>query len=316
MSPQADCVRPRSLVSTVAVRRPRRITHHPLTSEEFLLGTVTSQECRFVLDDQLPAGELPFEPLTGRSLDLHYITEAMHTVAQLAANRSLRMPPREPLTAVQAAVTIENTELWRHTGQPGHATVETRLRTSRGAPRRLRCEANMFVRGARYAEGVLLLTGTKQKPAAEEPASGHPASADPVPRPCPANVARVDPRNVVLANTRFSRRGHLSADVAPDRINAAFDPAATRRAAMALTVEASRQAAVLVADEVHGFLPRHCVPTRWRATGLCGRPSRCTAVAGPLFQDAKGRPAVTVEVCLTDYAARTAVVRSTLIQDC
>ncbi|WP_405584621.1 hypothetical protein [Streptomyces sp. NBC_01190] len=307
----------------------RRIAHCPTTPEEFLLGTVSPGDGRFALTDQLPRAELPFEGPVGHTLDLHYVTEAMHSVAALAARRIPGLPGLGALTAVRAGVTIEGGELWRRTRKPGHATMELRLRGSfpSAEPASLRCDACLFIEDIPYATAYLLLHGAGGDIGdGGDIGAGVGLSAERTPgrtadRPSPSQVGRHDARNVVLAAARLGADRELRADIAPDPANAAFDPAMTGRARTALVAEATRQAAVLAAGEVHGFLPAHCVPTHWSAElpfsgARQGLPTRCRAVLGPVVRDAHGRPATTVEISLWGQDAPVGTVTVTVVQDC
>ena len=321
---QAPPHRWQSAGSPLPTAGARHITHRPTSAEEFLLGVTAPDDCRFTVSDRLSRVELPFEDdAPGPTHDLHYVTEVIHSVARLAADHHLRLPAGRPLKVTSGVVNIGDTELWRHTGRAGSATVDLRLRSTRypGGAARLECAADVLVRGAPYATGLLALWidgdegGDGGGPREDGP--GHPDQA--WVRPSAARVGRSDRRNVVLANVR-SWPGGLLADIAPDPDNPAFDPAANRRADIALVVEATRQAAVLTAGELHGFVPTCCVPVRWSARlateGACGPPLRCAVHLGPVVRDEAGRSTTTVTVVLSGDHGPVGTVAVTVVQDC
>jgi hypothetical protein len=302
-----------------AAARVRRITHIPATSEELLFGTFSPDDCRFTLTDHLPCAELPCEEPTGPAPGLHYVTEAMLSVCELVAARVPRLAAAGGLAVARAVVTFEGGDFPRRTDAGLHAVMESRLRTGLppAEPATLQCDATFLVQGAPCASGFLLLRG------APVPGTGwEPPRRPPSGRPTPAEVGRRDARDVVLAEPRFDSDGGMLADIAPEPANAAFDPAATSRTWIAVTVEATRQAAVLAAAELHGFFAAHCVTTSWSAElpeiqVFPDMPARCRAVAGPVVRDALGRPEATVRVVLSGSDGRpAAVVTVTLAQDC
>ncbi|WP_190174242.1 hypothetical protein [Streptomyces mirabilis] len=302
-----------------AAARFRRITHIPAAAEEFLFGALSPSDCRFTLTDQLPCAELPYEEGAGLPLDLHYVTEAMHSICELAASRVPRFAALGQLAVARAVVTVEGGEFWRCTTQRRHAVMESRLRGAfpPAEPATLQCDATLLVQGKPYASGFLLL-----REAAVPESTGKPPRRLPSRRPAPAQVARCDPRNVVLADPRFDSHGVMLADIAPDPANTAFDPVATSRARITITVEATRQAAVLAAAELHGFSAAHCIPTRWSAElpetqVFPDMPARCRVVAGPVVRDALGRPETTMSIVLSSSDGGPAgAVTVTLAQDC
>ncbi len=310
----------RTAGSPVPTAAARHITHRPASPEEFLLGVTVPGDCRFTVSDQLPHAELPFEDAVEHTHDLHYVTEVIHSVARLAADRYLHLPPGRPLKVTGGAVRIDDTGSWRETGRAGSATVDLRLRSNcrPGRAARVECAADVHVHGARYASGLLALHADD----AGEPTWGGPPRRPPAPRerPSAARVGRIDPRTVVLADPRFEPGGRLFAVIAPHRDNPAFDPAVNRRAAVALVVEATRQAAVLMVGEAHGFIPAACVPVRWNARfaaeGEDGPPLRCEARRGPVVRDRSGRPASTVEILLSGSRGSMGTVTVTVVQDC
>lgn len=321
-APEVSLCQWRTVGSPATVNGARHITHRPASPEEFLLGVTAPEDCRFTVSDQLPRTELPFEDAPGRTHDLHYVTEVMHSVARLASNHYLRLPADRSLKVTGAAVTIDDTEPWRGVGRPGSATVDLHLRSTfrPGRAPRLECAAGVLVRGTPYATGLLALRvddGDRPLAEADDRVRGLPGART---RPSPARVGRFDGRNVVLADPRFEPGLRLLADITPDPDNPAFDPAATHRAGVALVVEATRQAAVLTVGELHGFIPARCVPVRWTARfpadGECGPPLRCRVEPGPVVRDESGRTAATVEVLLFGRRVPMGKVTVTVVQDC
>ncbi|PIB12067.1 MULTISPECIES: AfsA-related hotdog domain-containing protein [Streptomyces] len=312
---------PGPAVPTVSTRH---VTHRPATPEEFLLGTVVPGDCRFTLSDELPRAELPFEDGGRWTHDLHYVTEAMHSVARLAATRYLRVPARRPLKVARATVNLDTTVASRRVGQSGHATTDLRLRrtVSQAGVTGLDCDATVFMQGVRYATGTLSVELPGQ-PDGGAPAAVHDRPRPPVRtglRPRPAQVGRFDQSNVVLSDPRFGPDSQLTADFLPDPDNPVFDPALNERACPMLLVEATRQAAVLAACELRGFTPAYCLTVRWSGQfppGIGrGAPLSCRTVPGPVFRDSLGRPAVDFEITLLSGPTPTGTIGTTLVLDC
>jgi len=312
----------RTLPHAAAVRH---LVQRPATREEFLLGSAAQGEYGFVLFDELPFGAPLFEDGQDHVDALRFVSEAMEEVARFVALRHLRVPRDRCLPVVdRASVDITDVEPWRSGGgteRAGQVSVALTLRSLgiAGAPSGLECAGRVSVDGRPCATAQAHLTFPERT--ARTPAAGRlRLLAEDLNRVRPGRVGRSEARDVVVHGSLVVDEHRVLMDVVPHPGNPLFDPDRSERAATALVMEASRQAATLASGELRGLSTAHCLLTRWSADFRgrvdSGLPLRCSALPGTLTRDRAGRPTVPVRIDFTRGERCVGTVSAVVLQDC
>ncbi|MFF3838302.1 AfsA-related hotdog domain-containing protein [Streptomyces sp. NPDC001930] len=300
------------------------MVHRPVSPEEFFLGaTVSGDDYRFVLSEELPGRNLLFEEPGERVGDLGFLTEAMESVSALVARRLTGGGERGRVLVVSGRVDITDIDVWLAAGQEhGVAAVDLRVRPvgAAGAPTGFECAGEVRVQGGRCAVVGARLGIGRQRRGFDEGAGRPRLLAEDLGRLRPARVGRGDVRNVTVHGPQVVRGEKLLMDVIAHPDNPVFDPCRSERADTALLLEASRQAAILAAAELRQFDTAHCLPTRWSSlmnTPLDDSlPVRCSAEPGKVRRDPMGRPVVPVNIELAQGERRVSTVTMSVLQDC
>ncbi len=132
-------------------------------------------------------------------------------------------------------------------------------------------------------------------------------------------VGRADQVNVLLGRPVQSPNGELVVEISVDPRNEVIGEVTTDHVPAMALIESTRQAALLLAGELHGFTVSNCVPSRWSARfqGFAepDLPLHCRAAAGTLTRAADGRPALPVNLTLHQGARQIAAVETVVLQD-
>jgi hypothetical protein len=298
-----------------------------------VLGTAGPVTQEFAVSAMMPERHPLYNDGAGVFHDLHAPAEVLRGTALLVAHRYFRVPQERP--AVFASTEVELTELepWRRTASLAHLTMDITLRPTdvvNGVPRGLECESVLRFEGVRCGSAAARLVFLMPKVYQNHRERGRAASksrpievkgAEPWPsRPSLRTVGRADQRNLVLGTPSQNQDGELLVQVLVDPANQVFAEATTDHVPAVVLIEASRQTALLLADELHGFTVAGCVLSRWSARfqGFAepDLPLYCRAVAGRLDRAADGRPALPVSLVFCQGARQVGAVDTVVLQDC
>lgn len=320
---------------------PQHLVHKPDSPEAFLLDAGTPVRQNFTFAAELPEAHPLFSDTTTPFHDLLFPVEALRQAAMFAARQYFRVPTKR-ITAVSASSTeITDVDPWRRTGESSRIALDlalTPVDVVTGVPRGLECEAVVSIGGRRCgrADGRLVFlspgvhrghreAGRRQSEESIAAGWGHLDSAG---VPAPEQVGHRDPRNVVIGlpvededdgeQLLFPVDGAAAAAVLSD---------GSGEVPPALFLEASRQAALIAAAELNGFVPSHALLTHWQATfrGLAepGLPLYCTvrgqqsgAATRMTVRDGAGRPTARLRLTFLQGDREVAQVSVTVLQDC
>ncbi|WP_338696835.1 AfsA-related hotdog domain-containing protein [Streptomyces sp. Q6] len=313
---------------------PQHLVHKPDSPEAYLLGAGTPAPQRFTFATELPDAHPLFDGADRPFHDLLFPVEALRRAALFAARQYFRVPEKRVTAMATAGTEITEVEAWRSSGAAGVSArisldlTLTPVDVVTGVPRGMECEAVVAIDGRRcgtaMARLVFLSPGvhrahrTAGRQQSERSLAGRPRAV--TGSPTPEQVGRGAAHHVFVGLP------------VPDGDDTLVLPVDTAAAATllgdgsdavppALFLEASRQAALIAAAELHGFLPAHAVLTRWRAAFRgyaepelalhCAVRSKGTPV-----RDAARRPAIRLHLSFLQGDREVAQVAATVLQDC
>ncbi|MEU6093130.1 AfsA-related hotdog domain-containing protein [Streptomyces sp. NPDC047085] len=318
---------------------PFHLVHKPDNPETFLLDAGAPSRQHFVFAAELADEHVLFGATSASHHDLLVPVEALRQAAMFAARRYFRVPEKR-LTVVAAAGTeITDVAPWRRTGQVSQIALELSLTPTDvvlGVPRGLTCKAAVSIDGRRCGSAdarlVFLTPGiyrghreTGRRQSEESLARGL-GDVDSPGMPEPARVGHRDGRHVLVG---LPVEDGDEALLFPVNAAAAREvlPGEPDELPAILFLEASRQAALIAAAELHGFAPGRTLLTRWGASfrGFAepGLPLFCTvrgagADGGQTgaARDAAGRPRAELRLAFLQGEREVADVSVSVLQDC
>ncbi|MFI1865565.1 AfsA-related hotdog domain-containing protein [Streptomyces jumonjinensis] len=313
---------------------PLHLLHRPVTPEGFLLDAAAPVEQHFALSAELPDDHAVFNDGPGTFHDLLFAAESLRQAAHFVGHQYFRVPAERPAVFVSSGVEIQEPTPWRRTGRPAHLSLDITLKpvdVVNGIPRGLDCRGGIAIDGVACGGGsarlLFLMPGVYRAHRAlgrRESLRGAPArtpdAMDPGPAARPDRVGRADPRNVLVGPPLRANDGEFTLPVLPAPGHEVFDGGPQGHIPGPVFLEASRQAALTVAAELHGFNPAHAVLTRWwasfRGFGEADLPLICTVVTREPGRDAAGRPTVQARLTFSQGGRALCSASATLLQDC
>ncbi|WP_367045457.1 AfsA-related hotdog domain-containing protein [Streptomyces sp. Je 1-332] len=315
---------------------PHHVVHRSDSPEGFLLDSTAPVRQHFAFSTELPGAGPRSDVSTAPFHDLLVPVEGLRQTAMFAARQYFRVPrSRRPVFAL-GSTEITSVEPWRRTARRARITLELGLTPTdvvNGVPRGLECEATASIGGERcgraQARLIFLTPGVYhghrdlgRQQSEESLAAGH-GGLPPAGMPAPERVGLRETRNVLVGLPVETGDG-LAFPIDTDAAGAVLARDADEVPAM-LFLEASRQAALLAAAELHGFAPSHALLTSWQASfrGFAepGLPLHCT-VRGEAMpgaapgRDAAGRPVAALRLSFFQGERVVAQVSATVLQDC
>ncbi|MEV8315750.1 AfsA-related hotdog domain-containing protein [Streptomyces sp. NPDC059900] len=315
-------------------RGPQHLVHKPESPEAFLLDAGAPVRQSFTYATELPEGHPLFDDVAAPFHDLLFPVEALRHAALFAARQYFRVPPQR-ITAVSASGTeITDVTPWRRSGGPARLALElalTPVNVITGVPRGLECEAVVSIGGRRCgtagAELVFLSPGVHRghreagrRQSEQSLLAGH-GQFTVTGVPAPERVGRRSSRNVLVG---LPVEGEDERLVFPVDLDAAGQVLGDEVPA-ALFLEASRQAALMAAAELHGFVTSHALLTHWhgafRGFAEPALPLHCAVHAqkpdeGGVVRDAAGQPTARLRLDFLQGDREVARVSASVLQDC
>ncbi|MFD5438052.1 AfsA-related hotdog domain-containing protein [Kitasatospora sp. NPDC127067] len=311
---------------------PLHLLRRPSTAEGFALDTTAPEEQHFVLSAELPDDHELFTDGPGTFHDVLFPAETMHQAAHFIAQQYFRVPADRPEAFASSSVDVLDLSPWRRTGRAAHLAMELTLTPGdvvNGVPRGLECVARVAIDGVNCGLNrtrlVFVMPGVHRSHRARgrreslnDSCAVSAPGADGALRP--ARVGRTDPRNVLVGPPLRVLDGEFLLPVDPAPEHGLFRAAADGPIPGSLFLEASRQASLLVAAELHGFEPGHAVLTHWRTSyrglGDTDLPLACTVSSRRPTRDAAGRPVARMRVVFSQGSRVVASASASLLQDC
>ncbi|MFE3947037.1 AfsA-related hotdog domain-containing protein [Streptomyces sp. NPDC059118] len=318
--------------TTKAAPAPLHLLRRPATAEGFVLDATAPEEQCFVLSTELPDDHDLFTDGPGIFHDVLFPAETMHQAAHFVAQQYFRVPRNRPGAFASSSTDILDLTPWRRTGRAAHLAMDLTLTPSdvvNGVPRCLESVARVAIDGVSCGLNrtrlVFVMPGALQSHRARgrreslnDTCPMTPADAGQSLRP--ARVGRDDPRNVLVGPPLRVLDGEFMLPVDPAPEHEVFHPTAGGPIPGSLFLEASRQASLLVAAELHGFEPGHAVLTHWRTSyrglGDTDLPLTCTVSSRRPSRDAAGRPVARMRVIFSQGSRIVASTSVSLLQDC
>ncbi|WP_158702273.1 AfsA-related hotdog domain-containing protein [Kitasatospora sp. MMS16-BH015] len=309
------------------------LVHRPNTPEGVVLGTTGPTEQQFAVSALLPERHPLFNDGAELFHDLHSPAEVLRRTALFVSHRYFRVPQERPAVFAATEVAMTGLEPWRRSPGPAHLAMDITLTPAdvvSGVPRGLECESTIYVEGARCgtasARLVFLMPRVYQNHRERGrsmsraefigPTDGELWAGSPTARA----VGRADQVNVVLGTPLLSPESELVVELVTDPRNQVYAEATTDHVPALVLIEGTRQAALLLAGELHGFTVGSCVLSRWNARfqGFAepDLPLYCRATAGELERTADGRPALPVALTLHQGSRQVAAIDTVVLQDC
>lgn len=328
---------------------PLHLLHRPVTPEGFLLDVTPPVEQHFALSAELPGEHETFNDGPGTFHDLLFVAETLREATHFVAHQYFRVPAERPAVFVSSGLDVLDLTPWRRTGRPAHITLDIALApvdVVNGVPRGLDCRGKVAIDGIGCGSASARLqflmpqvyrshreagrqeslrsTTPVVRPQATMPAAmptATPASR-PEERPAvrPDSVGRDNPRNVVVGPPMWAPYGEFVLPVAWEHGHQVFAAEPDGHVPGPLFLEASRQASLLAAAELHGLTPAHAVLTRWRASfrgfGDADLPLTCAVVTDDPVRDESGRPSVQTRLAFSQGSRVLCTASAVLLQDC
>ncbi|SPF06154.1 AfsA-related hotdog domain-containing protein [Streptomyces sp. MA5143a] len=320
---------------------PLHLLHRPVTPEGFLLDAAAPVEQHFALSAELPQEHGTFTDGPGTFHDLLYIAETLRQATHFVAHQYFRVPAERPAVFVSSGLDVLDPAPWRRTGRPAHLTLDltvTPVDVVNGVPRGLDCRSDVAIDGVPCGSASARLqflmpgvyrshreVGRQESLRSTTPVVLPLASMTVVTQEEPAAVAprsvgREDPRNVVVGPPLRAPYGEFVLPVAADPGHEVFTALPGDHVPGPVFLEASRQASLLAAAELHGLRPAHALLTRWRASfrgfGDADLPLTCTVVAEEPVRDETGRPTVRTRLAFSQGSRVLCTASAVLLQDC
>ncbi|MFC4506749.1 MULTISPECIES: AfsA-related hotdog domain-containing protein [Streptomyces] len=311
---------------------PLHLLHRPATPEGFLLDATAPVEQHFALSAELPAGHGTFNDGPGTFHDLLFVAETLRQATHFVAHQYFRVPVERPAVFVSSGLEVLDPAPWRRGARTAHITLDvtlTPLDVVAGIPRGLDCRGGVAIDGVSCGSAAarlqFLMPGvyrSHRERGRQESLRGTVPAGEPELRSAvaPESVGRGSARNVVVGAPLRAPHGEfvLPVECAPGHEVFAAGPA--DHVPGPVFVEASRQASLLVAAELHGLRPSHAVLTRWwgsfRGFGDADLPLTCTVTAQDPVRDGAGRPSVRTRLAFSQGSRVLCTASATLLQDC
>ncbi|MER5768694.1 AfsA-related hotdog domain-containing protein [Streptomyces sp. NPDC001985] len=311
---------------------PLHLLHRPVTPEGFLLDATAPVEQHFALSAELPDRHPLFNDGPGTFHDLLFAAETLRQATHFVAHQYFRVPAERPAVFVSSGVDIRELAPWRRTGRPAHMSLDitlTPVDVVQGIPRGLDCRGGVAIDGVTCGSGTARLLFLMPRVYRAHRERGRRESLHgtaPAPRPLgrvpvgPEPVGRGDARNVLVGPPLRAVDGEFVLPVAPAPGHEVFDAGPEGHIPGPVFLEASRQAALVVAAELHGFRPAHAVLTHWwasfRGFGEAGLPLTCTVNSRSPLRDGADRPMVRTRLTFSQGSRVLCTASATLLQDC
>ncbi|MDX3517425.1 AfsA-related hotdog domain-containing protein [Streptomyces scabiei] len=320
---------------------PLHLLHRPVTPEGFLLDATAAVEQHFALSAELPSGHGTFNDGPGTFHDLLFVAETLRQATHFVAHQYFRVPAERPAVFVSSGLDVLDLAPWRPTGRPAHLTLDITLvpvDVVGGVPRGLDCRGDVAIDGvgcgSASARIQFLMPGVYRShrevgrqeslrstaPVVRPLASMTAASQGEPPAVAPESVGRRDPRNVIVGTPLRAPYGEFVLPVAGDPGHEVFSAVPGDHVPGPVFLEASRQASLLAAAELHGLRPAHAMLTRWRASfrgfGDADLPLTCTVVADEPVRDEADRPTVRTRLAFSQGSRVLCTASAVLLQDC
>ncbi len=318
--------------TTKGVPAPLHLLRRPATAEGFVLDTTAPEEQRFVLSTELPDDHDLFTDGPGIFHDVLFPVETMHQAAHFVAQQYFRVPAHRPRAIASTSTDILDLTPWRRTGRAAHLAMDLTLTPSdvvNGIPRSLESVARVTIDGMICGLIRTRLVFVMPRTLESHRARGRRESlndtcpttpADAGQSLPPARVGRDDPRNVLVGPPLRVLEGEYILPVDPAPEHEVFHSTSGRPIPGSLFLEASRQASVLVASELHGFEPGHAVMRHWRTSyrglGDTNLPLTCTVSSRRPSRDTAGRPVARMRAIFSQGSRVVASTSVSLLQDC
>ncbi|WP_055527864.1 AfsA-related hotdog domain-containing protein [Streptomyces graminilatus] len=326
------------------ITAPLHLLHRPVTPEGFLLDATPPVEQHFALSAELPREHETFNDGPGTFHDLLFVAETMRQATHFVAHQYFRVPTERPAVFVSSGLDILDLAPWRRTDRPSHMALDITLApvdVVNGVPRGLDCRADVAIDGvtcgsasarlqflmpkvyrshcAAGREESLRSTAPAVRPLAAMTAMTAAGQEEP-PAVRPESVGRDNPRNVVVGPALWAPYGEFVLPVACAPGHEVFEAAPGGHVPGPVFLEASRQASLLAAAELHGLRPAHAMLTRWRAAfrgfGDADLPLTCTVVTEDPVRDETGRPSVHTRLAFSQGSRVLCTATAVLLQDC
>ncbi|CAL9618385.1 AfsA-related hotdog domain-containing protein [Streptomyces sp. enrichment culture] len=318
---------------------PLHLLYRPETPEGFLLDATAPAEQHFVLSAELPRGHPTFNDGPGGFHDLLFVAECLRQATHFVAHQYFRVPADRPAVFVSSGLDVLRLAPWRDSGGPAHVSLDitlTPLDVVHGIPRGLDCRGAVAIEGVACGSARARLMflmpkvyeshralGRRESLYSTSPATPRAAAGTGGPEPAavqPGRVGRGRPDNVVVGPPRGAFDGEfvLPVVVAPE--HEVFRARPGGHVPGPVFLEASRQATLIAAAELHGFEAAHTVLTRWQASfrgfGDADLPMTCTVAADDPARDAAGRPSARTRLAFSQGSRVLCTASATLLQDC
>ncbi|MFI2375374.1 AfsA-related hotdog domain-containing protein [Streptomyces sp. NPDC018964] len=315
---------------------PLHLLHRPATPEGFLLDATAPAEQHFALSAELPRGHATFNDGPGVFHDLLFVAECLRQATHFVAHQYFRVPAERPAVFVSSGLDVLDPAPWRDTGGPAHVSLDitlTPLDVVHGIPRGLDCRGEVAIDGVGCgsARARLLFLMPKvyethralgRRESLYSTAPGRAADArEPESAAVrPERVGRGRPDNVVVGPPAGAVDGEFVLPVVPAAEHEVFRARPGDHVPGPVFLEASRQASLIAAAELHGFEAAHAVLTRWRVSfrgfGDADLPLTCTVAADDPVRDGAGRPTVRTRLAFSQGSRVLCTASATLLQDC
>ncbi|GGT22233.1 AfsA-related hotdog domain-containing protein [Streptomyces chromofuscus] len=325
-----------------ALLGPHHLVHRPTSPEAFLLTAAPPVRQSFAFSGELPVTHPLFGDSPSHFHDPLIPLASLRQSMLFAALRYFRVPASRHAVVASASAAITGLEAWRRSDSRAGIVLElvmTPLDVVGGVPRGLECEAAVLIDGERCGTAASRLaflldgvyrnhreTGRRQS---EESAAGYAAPSSSG-LPLPGQVGHLHAGNVLVGlpeRTGTEADAELSFPVdAEAAAGLRFEADAPDEVPPLLFLEVSRQAGLLAAAELRGFVPSHAVLSRWQATfrGFAepGLPLRCTVregvrrTDGRVRRDAEGRPVTELRLTFLQGSRVVARISASVLQDC
>ncbi|WP_189151549.1 AfsA-related hotdog domain-containing protein [Streptomyces lacrimifluminis] len=320
---------------------PLHLLHRPVTPEGFLLDATPPVEQHFALSAELPSEHETFNDGPGTFHDLLFVAETLRQATHFVAHQYFRVPAERPAVFVSSGLDVLDLAPWRRTGRPAHMTLDITLApvdVVNGVPRGLDCRGDVAIDGVSCGSASARLQFLMPQVYRSHRAAGRQESlrsTAPLVRPLaamtvagqeaalavrPESVGRDDPRNVVVGPPLWAPYGEFVLPVACEPGHKVFEADSGGHVPGPVFLEASRQASLLAAAELHGLRPAHAMLTRWRAAfrgfGDADLPLTCTVATEDPVRDGTGRPSVHTRLAFSQGSRVLCTATAVLLQDC
>ncbi|MFE5858850.1 AfsA-related hotdog domain-containing protein [Streptomyces sp. NPDC056500] len=312
---------------------PLHLLHRPDTPEGFLLDATAPVEQHFALSAELPDEHPVFNDGPDTFHDLLFAAESLRQATFFVAHQYFRVPVDRPAVFVSSGIDIRELTPWRRTGRPASMTLDITLNpvdVVNGVPRGLECRGGVAIDGVSCGSGTARLQFLMPRVYRAHRELGRRESLrgalPPAPLTArratvrPEQAGRCDVRNVLVGPPLRAVDGEFMLPVTPQPGHETFHGGPGGHIPGTVFLEASRQAALVVAAELQGFEPAHAVLTHWwasfRGFGEADLPLTCTVNTRDPLRDRAGRPVVHTRITFSQGSRVLCTATATLLQDC